>query len=468
MASSTRIPPTPEPRRARGPVHRRAARALAGAGHQTFESLVVRDFRILWFGFMGSWMAMQFQQVARGYLAYRLTGNALSLGLVTLAMGLPRIVLSPVGGALADRFAKRTVLLWTQAALGLFALCAAVMVATGAMTLQWLMVFGLLQGTAFSINMPARQAYLPQVVGKGPALANAIALNNAGMNFSRVVGPAIAGVLIATRFVGVAGVYFVFAACYLWVWWSIYRVENRGESMMARRSMGRSLGDGFAYVARRPALIALMSLGFVPLAIGMPYINLMPAVALGDLHIGATGLGLLLTMSGIGALTGTLLMAYFAAYPRKGALQIALGILFGVALFGFAFFVRRGEILFALPFLFASGMCGDAYMALNSTLIMLATDEAVYGRVMGVYMVAQSIRPITVLPISALADAISTPVTLMGAGATVSAFVTGVLVLFPGYRRIGVASSPLATAPAAPSAQAEPGDEAEGAVAAAG
>lgn len=415
---------------------------LSGAAHQTFESLQFRDFRILWWGFMGSWFAMQLQQVARGYLAYELTGNALSLGLVTMAMGLPRIFLSPVGGVVADRFAKRTVLLWTQAFLGITALFAAFLVAFHLITIPLLMVIGFLQGSAFAINMPARQAYLPQIVGKGDSLANAIALNTAGMNLMRVIGPAVAGILIAIPFINVGGVYFVFAACYLWVWWSVFRVENPGASVMARRGVGKSLVDGFSYVGQHKLLLVLISLGFVPLAIGMPYLSLMPVVALGSLHIGSTGLGYLLTVAGVGALCGTLIMAYLSRYPRKGALQLGLGIMFGVCLFGFAFWVYRGNLLGALPFLFLTGFAGDSYMALNSTLIMLATDEAVYGRVMGVYMVSQSIRPLTVLPISALADAIGTAVTLMGAGGICAVFVGGLAALYPGYRAIGRQPSP--------------------------
>lgn len=420
---------------------------LRGVAGQTFESLQVRDFRVLWFGFLGSWMAMQMQQVARGYLAYKLTGNALSLGIVTLAMGLPRIFLSPLGGVVADRFPKRTVLLWTQAALGFTALFAAVLVATHVITLTWLFVIGLIQGTAFALNMPARQAYLPQIVGKGNQLANAIALNTAGMNLMRVVGPAIAGVMIAIPFINVAGVYFVFAACYVWVWWSVFRVENPGIVAGARRNVRSSLVDGFAYIRRHRILVVLMSLGFVPLAIGMPYTSLMPVVALGSLHIGSTGLGLLLTVAGVGALTGTLLIAYLSSFERKGMLQLMLGVLFGAALFGFAFSVFEHQLFIALPFLFVTGMAGDSYMALNSTLIMMNTDEAVYGRVMGVYMVSQSIRPLTVLPISAIADAIGTPLTLMFSGVTCFSFVGSLSVLLPSYRHMGEKPKP-AIAPA--------------------
>ncbi len=202
---------------------------MRGVARQTFQSLEVPDFRILWFGFMGSWMAMQMQQVARGYLAYKLTGNALSLGLVTLSMGIPRIFsCHRWAEPLPTDSPKRTVLLWTQAGLGVTALVSAILVSANIVTINWLMAIGVVQGIAFAMNMPARQAYLPQIVGKGNQLANAIALNTAGMNLMRVIGPAIAGVLIAVSFMNVAGVYYFVAACYIWVWWSVYQVENPG------------------------------------------------------------------------------------------------------------------------------------------------------------------------------------------------------------------------------------------------
>lgn len=433
---------------------REAPRTLRDRGraivNRTFESLQEPDFRILWYGFIGSWVAMQMQQVARGYLAYELTGNALALGLVTMAMGLPRIVLSPIGGVLADRFTKRSVLLYTQAALGLIALFQALLLSFHLMTIEWLVVAGFLQGTAFSFNMPARQAYLPAVVGTGDKLANALALNNAGMNLTRVLGPAIAGVLIAVPFVNVPGIFYIIAVCYIWVWWSVYRVKNPGRAEANRRSIGQSLGEGFEYVFKHPQLLALMSLGFVPLAIGMPYISLMPVIALHDLQVGSVGLGLLLSAGGIGSLCGTLGVAYYARYPRKAFLQQILGVVFGITLIGFGFFAWHGMILPALPCLFVAGLSGDAYMALNSTLIMMSTDKSIYGRVMGVYMMAQSIRPMTVLPISAIADAIGTSLTVLGCGSVCAVFVFGVAALYPGYRDIGRAEPATALASTTP------------------
>lgn len=410
------------------------------AFNQTFEALGIRDFRVLWIGFIGTWAALQFQQVARGYLAYRLTGSALALGEVTLAMGLPRIVLSPVGGWLADRYPKRSVLLWSQVALTASGVATAALDVMHLLDVNWLIVIGLVQGAAFSFNLPARQAFVPQVVGTGGLLANAIALNNAGMTLCRIVAPAIAGVLIATPSVGVAGIFFIVSACYVWVWVMVYRVENCGEPLAAPQSMTRSIAGGFSYVRRSPALLALLTLGFVPLAVGMPYINLMPAVADGNLHGGATLLGLLLSAGGVGSLFGTLLVAYLGRHERKAVLQLWLGIGFGISLAGFAILVREGNLVGAMLALFVVGATGDAYMALNSSLIMMSTDAAMYGRVMGVYMTTQSIRPVSVLPISALADSVGTPETLLGSGIFVTAFVACTTLLYRGYRHIGTPS----------------------------
>ena len=413
----------------------------------TFESLKIRDFRVLWFGFMGSWTGMQFQQVARGYLAYRMTGSAFAIGIVTLATGLPRIVLSPIGGFLADRFKKRDVIVWTSVPMTLLSVITGILYVGHSLTIDWLVILGFFQGICFGFLMPARQAYAPQVVGTGHLLPNAVALNNAGMNMTRVAGPAIAGLLIATPHFGLGGTFFAIAGFWLWVTLSALRVHNQGVPTGPRKKMGESVREGFSYVRRRPGLLVLMSLGFVPLALGMPYLNLMPAVAGGPLHGGSTLLGLMLSIGGVGSLVGTLLLASFARYPKKAALQLLLGVSFGVSLVGFSLFVQLNELALAIPFLFLTGMTGDAYQALNSSLIMMNTEPGQYGRVMGVYMIAQSIRPISVMPVSAIADQIGTAITLFASGGIVALFVAGVATLYPAYRQIGRPTPPILTEP---------------------
>lgn len=412
------------------------ARKFAG---QTFNSLAAPDYRMLWLGFMGSWMAMQLQQTARGYLAYTLTNSPLALGLVTLSMGIPRMVLSPLGGVLADRMTKRDVLALTQTANAIIAIAAAVLIQIGWINIVWLIALGFLQGTAFSLNQPVRQAYIPETVGESTdKLANAIALNNAGMNMMRIIGPSVAGLLMGLAFFGVKGVFFMVAVCYLWAAWTVshIKVAGRPPTDNKKKTVGKDIFTGFAQVFQNPKLAALMSLGFMPLAIGMPYQNLMPVFAVGILKVGAVGLGTLLTTAGVGGLIGTLLVAYLSAYPRKSTLQLVLGVVFGLSLTGFAFFAHLRVLVLVYPLVFIVGLSGGAYMAINSTLVMTNIDRSVYGRVMGVYMLIQSIRPVTVLPVSALAEHFGTDVVVGVSGVVVTLFVLGVATLYPAYRQI--------------------------------
>ncbi|NNN19109.1 MAG: hypothetical protein HKL84_04560 [Acidimicrobiaceae bacterium] len=154
-----------------------------------------------------------------------------------------------------------------------------------------------------------------------------------------------------------------------------------------------------------------------------------------------------MSIGGVGSLVGTLLVASFARYPKKATLQLVLGVSFGLSLVGFSLFVQLNELAIAIPFLFLAGMAGDAYQALNSSLIMMSTEPGQYGRVMGVYMIAQSIRPISVMPVSLVADEIGTPLTLLAAGAIVAMFVAGVAALYPAYRQIGRPATPMMDEP---------------------
>lgn len=414
-----------------------APQVRGGFFHKTFHSLENPDYRLLWIGFIGGWMAMQMQQVARGYLAYELTGSAFWLGMVTLAMGLPRIVLSPLGGVLADRYPKRTIMFWSNAFMAVTAMLLAYLVWRHEVTIWWLVVLGFLQGIGFSINTPVRQALIPATVPDEREMANAIALNNAGMNMTRLVGPSIAGVLIALPLVGLTGVFFIIGLCYIYVMATVLRFRVVGEPEGRSAKMSQDFTSGFRYLFGRPALLALMGLGFIPLAIGLPYQNLMPVFALNTLHIGATGLGVLLTVVGVGGLVGSLAIAHESDRGGKAALQGILGIGFGLSLVLFTLSAAGHFMPGVILALLIVGFCGDSYMALNSTMVMQHTDRAMYGRVMGAYMVLQSVRQVSVVPIGALADDIGAPLTIGIAGAITAAFVFCVARFYPKYREIG-------------------------------
>jgi MFS family permease len=413
------------------------AATQGGFLHKTFHSLGNPDYRLLWVGFTGGWIAMQMQQVARGYLAYELTGSAFWLGMVTLAMGLPRIVLSPLGGVLADRYPKRTIMFWSNAFMALTALALALLVWRHEVTIWWLVVLGFAQGIGFSINVPVRQALIPVTVKDEQEMANAIALNNAGVNMTRLVGPSIAGVLIAVPLVGLTGVFVIIGLCYVFVMATVLRFRVVGEPEERQGKMSREFVSGFTYLFHSPALLALMGLGFIPLAIGLPYQNLMPVFALNTLNVGATGLGYLLTLVGVGGLIGSLAIAHESDRGGKAALQGILGVAFGLALVLFTISAAHHFWPGVILGLLVVGISGDSYMALNSTMVMQQTDRAMYGRVMGAYMVLQSVRQISVVPIGALADDIGAPLTIGLAGAVTAAFVFCVARFYPKYREIG-------------------------------
>lgn len=404
---------------------------------RTFDSLREPDYRRLWLGMLGLWMALQFQQVARGYLAYELTGSATALGIVTLSLGLPRIVFSLAGGVLADRMPKRQLMAITLAGLALLSLLTAVLVQLAVIQIWMLVVIGLAQGTLFSFQLPARQSLIPELVSR-EQLANAMALNNSGMTTTRIVGPAIAGLIISIPTAGLPIAFYGVFIGYAWVLYATLRLRTPG--LPASHKPGAfwsEMGAGLSYIRRTPALVALLSLGFVPIAIGMPYQNIMPVFALHVLNRGPIGLGLLLAASGVGAVVGTLFVATISQSNRKAALQLGLGIIFGLGLACFAALAARDAFLLALASLLVVGFAGDAYLALNSTLVVLNTDRRLYGRVMSMYMMTQSIRPISVLPLSILVDAIGAPLTMGGAGTIIVVFLLGVVLLYGDYGRIG-------------------------------
>jgi MFS family permease len=381
---------------------------------RSFSALRHRDFAVMMASAFLHMNSMQMGMVAFGYLAYELSGSATALGLMGLAWGVPMLTLSLVGGVIADRFPRLAILTVTQTAVGLGALTNAVLILTGTIQFWHLFAVALLQGTAFAFNMPARQALVADLVGQED-LTNAIALNNANMNLSRVLGPALAGVLIATPAIGVGGVFAIMAGAYVIVILTILQVKGgRTRVGASRRSGLEQLLEGLRYIRGSRALLMLLTLGFVPMLLGMHYQMLMPVFALGLFKVGPTGLGMLSTAAGLGALVGSMGIAALGDYPHKTRLQTALGIGFGLSLLGFALAPNLTVAALALPIV---GATSAAYGSLNNTLVMQATPREFYGRVMSVYMMTFSLMPLASVPVARLADEIGPRPTLAVSGA---------------------------------------------------
>lgn len=398
-----------------------------------FLALDQEGFRHLWLGMLPGTMAMQMGMITTGYVAYDISGSAASVGFVSLGSGVPMLLLGLAGGVVADRFPKRNVLLLTQALIGIAATINAILVITGIVQIWHLMLVAAIQGVGFAFNMPSRQAFIGQLVSR-ERLMNAVALNNAGMNFCRVIGPSIAGALIAVPFVGAGGVYAIMACMYAYVVLSLLRIQDRGRPLGSVRPPPLdSLREGLRYIRGNGVVSTLLALAFVPVLLGMPYQQLMPVFAEDVFNVGPSALGLLLTFNGIGALAGSLVIAGLTAFPRKGLLQMMLGIAFGLSLAVFAF-SRSFHI--GLASLIVIGFVSSGYQALNSTLVMNNADPEYHGRVMSVYMLTFSAMPLAVVPYGALADAFTAPVTI-GIGALLLAAIIAVVgAVHPSYRFI--------------------------------
>ena len=267
---------------------------------RTFESLALRDYRLLWFGQLSTSMGQWMGQTARSWLIYQMTGSPLQLGLVSATRGIPMLIFGVVAGVVADRYGRKPQLIISQVVNTLLNLILATLVLTGNIQIWEVYVTGFLSGTVQAFQQPARQVLINDLVGE-KYLLNAIALNSAAINLSRSLGPALCGILI--EYLGIDISYYIQAGLYAFatIWTiqinvreSFSLAESRSQS--EKQSFFESAKEGFSYIASHQLILALMILGLGPVLLGMPYTSLMPLFAIDVLHGGATTQGLLLTM----------------------------------------------------------------------------------------------------------------------------------------------------------------------------
>lgn len=371
-----------------------------------------RNYRLFFSGQLisltGTWM----QSVAQSWLAYRLTGSAALLGIVGFASQIPTLLFSPAGGVLADRFARRRVLIATQATSMLLALLLAGLTLTGRVSIVWILALAALSGVVNAFDIPARQAFAVDLVGRSD-LVNAIALNSSIFNGARVVGPAVAGLLVAR--IGEGWCFLANGVSYLAVLAGLGAMRLPDLVRPAHLATPfASLREGFRYVGRnRPVRSLLLLLGLVSLT-GMPYAVLMPVFAREILGGGARELGLLMGASGVGALLGAAALAMRKSLRGLGSfVTIAAGGL-GISLVAFAF--SRSLWLSAL-LLMPVGFCMMSEMASSNTLIQALIPDAMRGRVMSVYaMMFMGMAPVGALLAGTLAARLGAPATVAGGG----------------------------------------------------
>lgn len=375
---------------------------------RAFASLDVPDFRWLWLGNIGATFAMQMQQIARGWLIYDMTGSALQLAWVMMSFSVPMAVLSLFGGVLADRYPKRRILLIAQSLNGLSALTLGLVILADAVTFWHFIVFGLFNGSLFAFSMPARQSLIPELVGES-RLVNAVALGATSMNLSRVLGPSVAGAIIAIvaagdtgSRLGVGTVFIVNAALYAFAALSLLGVRNQG--LPGPPSGLSPIGDvaaGVRYMTGAPVLRGLLLLTIGPLLLGMPIQFLMPVFNAEILGGGPADLGVLMAAMGGGAIAGSMLLARFSGLGGRGRTLFALAGAWALCLVGFAL---STSLVAAVLWSALTGLTSASYLAVNSSMLQLVSTPAMRGRVMSLVMLSWGLMPISAMPISAFAE----------------------------------------------------------------
>ena len=400
---------------------------------RTFASLGNPDFRLLWSSMLFSFTGIQMSFTAQGFLTFDLTGTATSLGVVSLGWGIPLLVLSLVGGVAADRLHKRWLMVVCHSALAASSLVTAVLIQTGVIAVWQIFLLALVTGTVFAFNVPARQAWIPELVGE-KNLMNAVALNSSAFTLTGIVGPAAAGSLIAVPFIGLTGVYYLMAGCFAMVVLVLLRIPGGAPvASEGRPHPYRELLDGLSYIRRHRVLPILLLMGFVPIVLGMPYRTFFPVFQEEVYGVGSVGLGVMGAVMAVGALVGSLGVASLSNTSRRSLIQLAGGVGFGIAL---VFFAAAPTLPLGLVALVFVGLTANGFWALNNTMVLGSTDPKYYGRVMSVYMLSWSVMPFATLPESALADQFGVQTMVAGVGGLLVVALLAISLLVPGHRRL--------------------------------
>ncbi len=426
VASSDLAGPASRARPARGPSPSLLQRIPA------LESLQYRDFRWLWLGSFASFMAMNMQMITRGWLVLRLADDSpLALSLVMMSFAVPMTLVSVVAGAMADRIPRRLMVMCSQGGNAVSTLLLAALDLTGLVQFWHLLVLGVVNGSLNAFHMPSRQAIISEMVPENK-LMNAISLNNSGMNMTRIVGPAVAGLLIG--YIETAGTFFLIAGIYAFavVSTGMIRAGNTSGSH-SRRGMASDIRAGFAYAAGNPALLGLIIMAFIPSLFGFSYHALLPAWAREALDVDSEDLGLLMMVMGVGALVGSLILASLRQSSRRGMLLIASCVAWGA---GLAAFSQMTSYATAVPLLLFTGLVSAIFMSLNMTLMQVYSAPEMRGRVMSIGMMSFGVMPLSAVPFGAIAERTGTPDALLLSGVLLTLFTIAFAIGYPSFRKI--------------------------------
>jgi len=337
------------------------------------------NFRLFWSGNflsnIGTWM----QNVAQGWLVLLLTNSAFWLGVVGFAGSIPFLIFTLFGGVIADRVDKRRLLLVTQTVMMMLAFLLAALAWFKVITVWEVAAIAFMNGVAMSMNAPSYQAMVPRLV-KREDLTNAIALNSAQFNMSRILGPTLGGYAMAIF--GVAGNFFLNGVSFLAVLWALTHIKYPDEIPARHESMWDSLRGGFAYLHENKQMLVLIWMTVAASLFGIPFLTFIPYFAKVQLNAGESGLGWLLAASGFGAVLGAMTVAIAGMIRHRGRVLTLAGLVFFLAIIGFS---ESHSFALSECLAFVEGYCGITMISCFNVSIQHLSSDEMRGRVMSIY-----------------------------------------------------------------------------------
>lgn len=377
---------------------------------------------------IGTWI----QVTAQSWLVFQLTNSAFLLGVVGFLGFIPVFLLSLFGGVIADRMNKRNILIVTQTSFMILAFILAVLTQLKLITPGQIIFIAVLNGIVMAFDMPSRQAIVVELVGK-THLLNGIVLNSVAFNSSRIIGPALAGIFVAS--IGMSGCFYLNGVSFLAVIFALLFIStNRRLQPGTNNSTLKDLKDGLRVIKNNRLILVLVGMVGIVSLFGVSYTLLMPIFARDILKVGVKGLGMLMSFSGIGALIAALVLACLGDFKYKGRLLVLSSLVFSMSLVLFS--LSRIYILSLVTLIFI-GASSVTAIALINTLLQTTVQDEFRGRVMSAFMFTfAGIMPFGNLIAGILAEGLGAPLTVMMSGIICTAFFIAINIFYPRIKDI--------------------------------
>jgi MFS family permease len=411
---------------------------LSGWSKKAFVSFKSPVYRLYFFSMVGHWSSMNMQMFARNLLVWYITGSGAVLGVLALAHAVPMILLTLPGGVLADRLQKKNVIQVCQIASVLVSLGTTLALVSGYLSPAnpeswWVLALsGVLQGVVMGIMTPSRSAIISEIVPPHQ-LMNAISLNNLGMNVFRIISPALAGVLIDVFDFWVVYAIMTFMIMTSVVFIALVPPTGTPSKTMEVSSSLQDIVEGWKYIRGQKTIFAILIFTAVGMILGAPYSQLLPMFAEPEiLNISGTGLGILMMVSGIGAIIGSLVLASLSN-RRRGAILISAVLLMGLTLVGFSF---SAWLPLSMMFIFFIGMGSTVQMALGNSLIQYYVDATYRGRVMSFFMLCFGLSSLGAFFAGIMAEGIGVQWAVGSLAILLVIFTLGIITMAPRIRKL--------------------------------